>query len=149
MPNHIHLIVLPATDKSLGKAIGRTHYAYTQSFHTVHGGNGQLWQGRYYSTPLDENHLVAALAYVDLNPVRAHLAQTAQEYQWSSARAHVSGCDPNDILDLDWWKTSKLGADWDARLSAGIADDLAAALRDATISGQPPWQLPAPGDSQP
>lgn len=141
MPNHVHLIVLPATDKSMGKAIGRAHCAYTQSFHTAHGGNGHLWQSRYYSTPLDSDHLVAALAYVELNPLRARLVRSAPEYAWSSARAHVSGCDPTGVLDLDWWKASGLAADWRVFLSAGLRDELADEVREATLSGQPRWKV--------
>ena len=141
MPNHVHLIVIPATDKSMGRAIGRAHYAYTQSWRTVHGHSGHLWQGRYYSTPLDADHLVAALTYVDLNPLRARIVASAQEYAWSSARAHISGCDPHGILDLDWWKESRLGADWEARLSVKLDDEVIAELRDATRSGQPPWKV--------
>ena len=141
MPNHVHLIVIPATDKSMGRAIGRAHYAYTQSWCKAHGHSGHLWQGRYYSTPLDADHLVAALTYVDLNPLRARIVASAQEYAWSSASAHISGCDPHGILDLDWWKESRLGADWEARLSVKLDDEVIAELRDATRSGQPPWKV--------
>ena len=125
----------------MGKAIGRAHYAYTQSFHTAHNRSGHLRQGRYYSTPLDADHLVAALAYVDLNPVRARLVDSPYEHPWSSARAHVSERDPQGILDLDWWRASKLAADWESRLSAGLDDQVATALREATLTGQPPWKV--------
>jgi putative transposase len=40
---------------------------------------------------MDEQHLLAAAKYVELNPVKAGLAAKAQDYRWSSAKAHVSG----------------------------------------------------------
>ena len=42
---------------------------------------------------MDEEHLVAALRYVSLNPVRARLVERAQDWRWSSMRAHLSGKD--------------------------------------------------------
>lgn len=145
MPNHIHLIAVPSSPLSMAKAVGRTHYRYTQIFHSAHNRSGHLWQNRYYSTPLDESHLVSALAYVDTNPVRAALKKVATEYLWSSARAHVVSRDPNGLLDLDWWRESKLAGDWDQRLRAGVSGEHIAELRQATLSGRPPWKV---GDSQ-
>jgi putative transposase len=40
---------------------------------------------------MDEEHLMAAFRYVALNPVRARLAKRAQDWQWSSAKGHLSG----------------------------------------------------------
>lgn len=54
---------------------------------------GHLWQGRYGSVVMDEDHLFNAIRYVTLNPVRAGLVKTAQDWPWSSARAHLAGCD--------------------------------------------------------
>ena len=42
---------------------------------------------------MDEEHLAAALRYVSLNPVRARLVERAQDWRWSSTRAHLSGKD--------------------------------------------------------
>jgi putative transposase len=53
--------------------------------------SGHLWQNRFYSSPLGALHLLAALAYVDLNPVRAGFVGEAAEYPWSSACAHLDG----------------------------------------------------------
>jgi putative transposase len=38
---------------------------------------------------MDEGHLVAAVRYVSLNPVRARLAARAQDWPWSSVGAHL------------------------------------------------------------
>ena len=61
-------------------------------------------QNRFYSAPVGREHLVQALRYVDLNPVRARLVESASEYPWSSERAHISGRDGWGLLDLDLWR---------------------------------------------
>jgi putative transposase len=50
---------------------------------------GHLWQGRYYSCILDNAHLLAALRYVERNPVRASMVAKPWEWIWSSAREHL------------------------------------------------------------
>jgi putative transposase len=52
-----------------------------------------FWQGRFGAVAMDEQHLAAALRYVSLNPVRARLVERAQDWRWSSARAHLRGKD--------------------------------------------------------
>jgi putative transposase len=58
-----------------------------------------VWQGRYGSVAMDEAHLYHALSYVSLNPVRARLVERAQDWPWSSARAHLTGR-PDGITTL-------------------------------------------------
>ena len=48
---------------------------------------------------MSENHLLAAARYIELNPVRAGLAKEPWSYKWSSAGAHVRGCD-DDLVDV-------------------------------------------------
>jgi len=46
MTNHIHLIARPSTTDSLAKAVGRTHFLYTQNINYLHRRSGHLWQNR-------------------------------------------------------------------------------------------------------
>ena len=55
--------------------------------------SGHFWQGRFGAVAMDEEHLAAALRYVSLNPVRARLVERAQDWRWSSTRAHLRGKD--------------------------------------------------------
>ena len=48
-------------------------------------------QGRFGSLAMDEDHLIAAVRYVALNPVRARLVARASEWPHSSVRAHMAG----------------------------------------------------------
>jgi len=93
MPNHIHLIAVPTTERALARAIGEAHRRYTRRINFRKGWRGYLWQGRFASFVMDEPYLVAAARYVELNPVRARRAERADQWRWSSARAHLSGRD--------------------------------------------------------
>ncbi len=85
MGNHFHLLVTPETDTGLPgmmQAVGRSYVRY---FNDLHGRSGTLWEGRYRSTLIQtDRYLLACMAYMDLNPVRAGLAAEAGDYPWSS-----------------------------------------------------------------
>ena len=59
----------------------------------LQGRGGRPWQNRFFSCALGRDHLVTALAYAGLNPVRAGLVGCGEQYPWPSARAHLSGRD--------------------------------------------------------
>ncbi|HPX56676.1 MAG TPA: transposase [Syntrophales bacterium] len=91
MPNHVHLIAVPETQDGLARAIGEAHRRYTRRINFREGWRGHLWQERFASFPMDEKHLLAAVRYVEMNPVAAGLVDDPEKYRWSSARAHVEG----------------------------------------------------------
>ena len=85
-------------------------------FNTTTQQSGHVWQGRFYSCPLDETHLWAAVRHVERNPVRAGLVTHAADYRWSSALAHCENVadgilskefPPPGIVDnwADWLRT--------------------------------------------
>jgi putative transposase len=100
MTNHVHFIAVPKAEQSLARAFGEAHRRYTRMKNFAEGVRGYLFQGRFSSSVLDHNHLLAAVRYVELNPVRAGMAQQAGEYTWSSARFHL-GVVENDPLVAD------------------------------------------------
>lgn len=89
MTNHVHLIAVPASEKALARAIGEAHRRYTCLINHREDVRGYLFQGRFYSCPLDEFHMLAAVRYVEHNPVRARMVKRPWDYAWSSARFHV------------------------------------------------------------
>jgi len=91
MPNHVHLVVVPSTAESLAAAIGEAHRRYTRRVNFREGWRGHLWQERFFSCVLDGRHALAAVRYVERNPVRARLVRRAWEWPWSSAAGHVNG----------------------------------------------------------
>jgi putative transposase len=137
MTNHIHLVVVPQNEASLAQAIGRTHFTYAQRFNTDHGRSGHLWQGRFYSCAMESGHELAALRYVEQNPVRAGLVGEAWRYPWSSAAAHTGRADPSGMLDLKSWQRLSNGLDWREFLLERAPDEESSNLRRHTMTGRP------------
>lgn len=93
MPNHVHLILVPSDPDGLRHALARVHRSYAGTIQARRKRTGHFWQGRFGAVAMDEQHLAAALRYVSLNPVRARLVKRAQDWRWSSTRAHLRGKD--------------------------------------------------------
>ena len=109
MPNHVHLILVPRDADGLSAALAATRRRYTRHINRRQNWTGYLWQGRFASFVMDEAHTLMCARYVEMNPVRARIADRARDWRWSSARAHLAG--KNDdlvtvkpLLDLvpDW-----------------------------------------------
>jgi putative transposase len=93
MPNHVHLILMPGKEDALGRAVGEAHRRYTNFINARGRWTGHLFQSRFASFPMDFPHLVRCVRYVSLNPVRAHLVAHAEDWKWSSVRAHLANED--------------------------------------------------------
>ncbi|WP_316977834.1 transposase [Shumkonia mesophila] len=91
MPNHVHLILVPADEDGLRRALATVHRRYAGHVHARLKSTGHFWQGRFGAVAMDEEHLAAALRYVAFNPVRACLAPRPQDWPWSSVHAHLAG----------------------------------------------------------
>ena len=89
MPNHVHLILVPADADGLRRALSPVHRRYAGHIHTRLQRSGHFWQGRFGCVAMDEAHLGAALRYVMLNPVRARLVDRAVAWPWSSLHAYL------------------------------------------------------------
>ncbi len=89
MDNHVHIIAVPRHPQALTRCFAETHKRYTKTINRRYGWRGYLWQGRFHSFPMHERYLYAAVRYVERNPVEAGMVRQAQDYWWSSARAHV------------------------------------------------------------
>jgi putative transposase len=134
MPNHVHLVLVPAEPQSLARALGRAHRAYSAVVNRREGWRGYLWQGRFASYPMDETHLMIATRYVLLNPVRAGLVGSADEWPYSSLAAHRQGfgdglVDPGPMAE-------RIG-DWDRFLAIQLAWNERQRVRSHFSSGLP------------
>jgi putative transposase len=89
MSNHVHFIGVPMEEDSLARTFNTLHMRYSQYFNKRGKEKGHLWQGRFYSCILDEQHMYAAIRYIENNPVRANIVEKPYDYKWSSAKAHV------------------------------------------------------------
>lgn len=134
MPNHVHLVMVPETASGLARAVGEAHRRYTLRINHWKGWRGYLWQGRFALFPMDEKYLLAAVRYVELNPVRAELAKTAWEYPWSSAQAHARGAD--DML-VKVGPMLNIAGNWQEYLGQESTDMAMNAIRNHSRTGRP------------
>jgi len=135
MPNHVHIILTPSDEDGLRATLADLHRRYTGAINAQHRWTGHLWQGRFGSVPMDEPHLLAAIRYVSLNPVRAGLARSARDWKWSSVRAHLAGRDDGVVKVAPVLK--RVG-DFRAFLKTKFDEDAAfTPLRRAETIGRP------------
>lgn len=137
MSNHVHLLVVPQKGDSLARALKQTHGRYATYWNTTHRSSGHVWQGRFYSCPLDESHLWMALRYVELNPVRAAMVSRAELWPWSSAKAHCGDEGEAVGLEMSAWKRRWSKKSWKEYLAGGEKQDELAAIRECTHTGRP------------
>ena len=137
MSNHVHVVVIPPDADSLAQTFKQTHGRYASYWNATHGSSGHVWQGRYYSCPLDTPHLWAALRYAELNPVRAGLVETAAAWPWSSAGAHCGTAPPDALLAMELWRKNWTHTTWRQFLDQKTADSELESLRQCTHTGRP------------
>lgn len=117
MPNHVHLILVPTGPDALRAALADAHRRYSRRVNFAKGWTGYLWQGRFASYPMDDAHLMTAIRYVELNPVKAKLVRRAEDWRWSSAKAHVLN-KADGLTDLD--AMAGIHTNWRAMLRDGL-----------------------------
>lgn len=137
MSNHVHLVVVPHKAEALASALKQAHGQYASYWNASHASSGHVWQGRYYSCPLDQAHLWEALRYAELNPVRAGMVDEPERWPWSSAAAHCGAAEPDVCLAMDTWGQHWSVSSWRSFLGAGETESALAALRQCTHTGRP------------
>lgn len=115
MTNHYHLLV-ETVDGNLSRGMRQLNGLYTQRFNRRHALVGHLLQGRYKAILVQkEAYLLELTRYVVLNPLRAHMVASLEEWHWSSY-PYVSGREvAPSWLDTDWI-LSQFGSQRDAAL---------------------------------
>ena len=135
MPNHVHIILVPSDADGLRRTFADLHRRYTSFVNARARTTGHLWQGRYGSVAMDETHLLHAVRYVTLNPVRAGLVTRPRAWRWSSARAHLAGRDDKVVTVAP--VLERVG-DFKCFLAARFDEaDAYSALRRAETIGRP------------
>jgi putative transposase len=99
MDNHVHWILTPATEQGLARLFRRVHTWWAMRFNRLTERCGHLFQNRFHSSPLAESHYWTALRYVEVNPRRAGLVKRLEDWEFSSAQAHLGGS-PDPLIDL-------------------------------------------------
>ena len=101
MNNHYHL-VLETPQPNLAAGMCRLNGTYARVFNHRYGRRNHLFGERYRAKVIEtEAHFLEACRYVVLNPVRADLCESAEEWQWSSFCGTAGLQPPPRWLELD------------------------------------------------
>jgi putative transposase len=120
MTNHVHLVAVPAGDDGLQRALKPLHMRSALRLNRGRGWQGHVWQGWFFSAPLDGPYPWAALRYVERDPVRARMVRRAENYPWSSAAAHCGRRADAVLTQAPVWRERLAAvADWSAWLAEG------------------------------
>jgi putative transposase len=144
MTNHFHLLATPQSADGLPlmmQAVGRRYVRY---FNQAQSRTGTLWEGRYRSTLIQtDRYLLACMAYLDLNPVRAGLVSQPSDYLWSSYRYYAGlGADKLVTPHPLYWELGNTPFAREAAYAdlvrSGITQEQQSALTQSTLAG---WAL--------
>ncbi|MCU7827470.1 MAG: transposase [Candidatus Thiodiazotropha sp. (ex Myrtea sp. 'scaly one' KF741663)] len=92
MTNHIHLLLTPETDLSIGQVMQSLGRCYVRYINGVYQRTGTLWEGRFKSSVVQsESYLLTCYRYIELNPVRAGMVNSPEAYRWSSYASNALG----------------------------------------------------------
>ena len=134
MPNHVHMVAVPEKKDSLARLLRIAHHRHARRVNAAHGWRGHLWQERFHSFVMDEMHLLAAVRYIELNPVRAGLCKRVEDWPWSSVHAYLHG-EGNGIVNVQ--PMLALVRDWRAYLALRDPPATIRTLRAHSNTGRP------------
>jgi putative transposase len=143
MPTHLHLLVSPSDSTGLGRMMQWVGRQYVPYFNNRYQRTGTLWQGRYRATVIEsEPYFLTCSRYIELNPVRAGLVGTPNDYPWSSHAHHVGAKSDPLITDHPiYWALGNTPFHREAAYRELLDQDVSEAeihvLTEATLKGWP------------
>ena len=101
MPNHYHLLIKTPLP-NLSSAMRHLNSLYTRRFNVSCQRDGPLFRGRFKSILVDsDNYLLRLSRYIHLNPVKAGLVKTPQDFNWSSYPCYLNPKNTPEWLSCD------------------------------------------------
>ncbi len=101
MTNHVHLAI-QVGDVSLSRIMQNLTFRYTKWINWRQNRSGHLFQGRFKAVLVDaDSYLLELTRYIHLNPVRANMVQSPEDYPWSGHRAYL-GRETIPWFSTDW-----------------------------------------------
>src|SRR5262249_18822371 len=92
MTNHVHLLLTPGTRDAASSLMKHVGQRYSQHINRSRNRSGTLWEGRFHSSIVGgATYLLNCHRYIELNPVRAGMVRSPDEYPWSSYHANALG----------------------------------------------------------
>jgi putative transposase len=142
MPNHFHMILMPHHAEDLSKFMQWLMTSHVRRYHQHYGTRGHLWQGRYKSFLIQkDNHLLAVIRYIEGNPKRAGLVNSAKDWLWSSCRETIKIKNHSLIDEIP----IELPTNWEEYINKPLTMKELERLRQSVIRQSPygneSWQL--------
>ena len=143
MDNHLHLLATPDEDQGLGRMMQSLGVRYVGWFNHKYQRSGTLWEGRFRAALIDsENYFLACVRYIELNPVRAGICSSGEEFPWSSCAHHLGRRrDPLVTEHALFWDLGNTPfereAAYRALLDQGVVDDERRRITEAALKGWP------------
>ena len=92
MGNHVHLLIQEGESASIGEIIQHIGSAYVYWYNIKYERSGHLFQDRFRSEPVEnETYLLTVFRYILMNPVKAGLCTSVEQYPYSSAGEYLNG----------------------------------------------------------
>ncbi len=136
MTNHVHIIAIPSDEHSMTQMMEDTQRSYTRMINFRYGWRGYLWQGRYFSCPMNEIYAARTARYIELNPVKAKMVEDFSQYPYSSAMFHLGQAKDLVIKESYFDFTPK---QWKDFVEEGVnaQDDEISFIEEKTRTGRP------------
>jgi len=101
MSNHVHLLVRIGEKSDLPRFMKRLNLKYFYYYRKKQAYVGHLWQDRFKSKLIDKDeYLIQCGKYIELNPVRANIVKTPEDYPFSSYFYYGLGLE-DKLIDVD------------------------------------------------
>lgn len=136
MSNHWHMVLSPRQDKAMSAFLGWVTMTHSQRFHAHNktSGHGHVYQGRYKSFPVQEDHHFHTVCrYVERNALTAGAVDRAEDYRWGSLWNWRGG---DSEIKLSKWPVKRLPG-WVERVNAPITKKEKDALQNCIARGCP------------
>ena len=136
MENHVHLLVVPEKENALARGVGLTNQVYTQYLNRKLNQSGRIWQNRFFSCIVEnDKYLWIVARHIERNPIKVGLVSYAEDYRWSSAKAHLKLAQDSLFQEPSWLDATDRSRYAEFILNSD--EDAEAKLRSATRTGLP------------
>jgi len=134
MSNHFHLLLSPDKADDLSKFMQWLMTSHVRRYHRHYLTSGHIWQGRYKSFIVEhDRQLLTVVRYIEGNPVRIDLVQSADEWRWSSHSERVNGRGSSYLDELPL----ALPEQWTEYVNTPLTDGELEKMRQCVNRGAP------------
>lgn len=143
MDNHLHLLATPEAEQGISQMMQALGRRYVGWFNHKYERSGTLWEGRFRAALIDSEHyLMACMRYIELNPVRASMCASAEDYRWSSCAHHLGRRSDPLVSDHSmFWSMGNTPFERELAyrelLSQGVTEPERMQFHDSVMKGRP------------